>query len=207
MDYKTIIFDFDGVLCHDHFYTNLATLYPSVFEFIESTIFENGSEILNKWMRGQITKFDINSFISSNTGIDIDVLNRLFIESVNVMRIDQQMLDLAKSFSQQGKNIALVTNNVDVFTDITVKRLGLDKVFPVIINSHNYRLLKNDENGKLYDITITKLGVRDYQTALLIDDSSKAREVFSAKGGGVYAYKTYNDLILWLKNETNLACL
>lgn len=204
MDYKTVIFDFDGVLGHDRFYTNLKTTYPNVSEFIETRVFTKNSEMVNNWMRGKLTMLDINRYISTNTNIDFELLNALFIESVKAMTIDQRMLDLARNFTQQGKNIALVSNNMDVFTDITVKRLQLDKVFPVIINSFDYGLLKHDDNARLYDIAMTKLGVSSYQDALLIDDSSKAREVFAAKGGNVYAFENYNDLISWLKNETNL---
>lgn len=187
MTYKTIIFDFDGVLCHDHFYTNLKAAYPTVYDFINTKVFAKGSDVPDKWMRGELTANDVNKFISDSTGIDFDELSNLFIESVHAMKIDNRLLNLAKTVLSSSGKVALVTNNMDVINKITIKNHKLDKTFPVIVNSFDYGILKHDDNGRLFDIAMEKLGASSYDDALLIDDSNKAREVFESKGGGNFS--------------------
>jgi hypothetical protein len=46
---------------------------------------------------------------------------------------------------------------MDVFDKITVPHNTLHEVFPIIINSCNYGVLKHEENGKLFDIVMGKL--------------------------------------------------
>jgi FMN phosphatase YigB (HAD superfamily) len=201
MAYKTIIFDFDGVLCRDYFYTNLKASYPEVSDFINTKIFVKGGDVSDKWMRGEFAADDVNKIISDNTGINFDELSNLFIESVYAMKIDNRLLDLAKTVVLEGKKVALVTNNMDVFNEITIKNYNLDKIFPVIVNSCDYGIMKHDENGRLFDIAMEKLGVLNYDGALLIDDSSKARTAFESKGGATFPYENYEQFEPWMKEN------
>ncbi|MBU3925346.1 hypothetical protein KJ854_05455 [Patescibacteria group bacterium] len=201
MTYETIIFDFDGVLCRDYFYTNLKAFYPLVSDFINTRIFAKGSDVPDKWMRGELTADEVNKFISDNTGIDFDELSNLFVESVHAMKIDNRLLNLAKIVLSGGGKVALVTNNMDVFNKITIKNHNLDKIFPVIVNSSDYGIMKHDENGRLFDIAMEKLGVSNYDDTLLIDDSSKARMVFESKGGATFPYENYEQFEPWMKEN------
>jgi len=201
MAYKTIIFDFDGVLCHDHFYTNLKVSHPDVYDFINTKIFFKGSDVPDKWMRGELSANDVNKIISDNTGIDFDELSNLFIESVHAMKIDNRLLDLAKTVLSRGGKVALVTNNMEVINTITIKDHGLDKIFPVIVNSCDYGVMKHDDKGSLFDIAMEKLGVSNYEGALLIDDSSKARIAFESKGGATFPYENYEQFEPWMKEN------
>ncbi|KKQ34414.1 MAG: hypothetical protein US52_C0060G0003 [candidate division WS6 bacterium GW2011_GWA2_37_6] len=199
---KTIIFDFDGVLCKDYFYTNLQTTHPKVSEFIETKIFDKGSKIPDKWMRGELSSDDINKIISKETSIDFKELSELFVESIKIMQIDQRLLDLAKLLTAKGREIALVTNNMDIFSIVTIPHNKLDKIFPIIVNSADHKLLKQDENGKLFDIAMSKLNGPKYTETLLIDDSLRARKIFQNKGGRTFPYKTYEQFRPWA--EVNL---
>ncbi len=200
-DYKTIIFDFDGVLCHDHFYTNVKVPYPAVYDFINTKVFSKGSDVPDKWMRGKLTADDVNKFICDNTGIDFDELSNLFIESVHAMKIDNRLLNLAKTILSKGGKVALVTNNMDVMNKITIKNHNLENIFPVIVNSCDYGILKHDDNGRLFDIAMRKLGISSYKEALLIDDSLKARTTFESKGGATFPYKSYEQFEPWMKEN------
>lgn len=201
MTYKTIIFDFDGVLCRDHFYTNLKTAYPAVYDFINTKVFAKGSDVPDKWMRGELTADDVNKFISDSTGIDIKELSNLFIESVHAMKIDNRLLNLAKTILSRGGKVALVTNNMDVINKITIKNHNLGKIFPVIVNSCDYGILKHDDNGRLFDIAMEKLGISNYGEALLIDDSFNARATFESKGGATFPYESYEQFEPWMKEN------
>ncbi len=201
MAYKTIIFDFDGVLCRDYFYTNLKASHPAVSDFINTRVFAKGSDVADKWMRGELTADDVNKFISDNTNINFDMLSNLFTESVHAMKVDNRLLELAKTVLLEGGKIALVTNNMDVFNEITIKKHNLDKIFPVIVNSCDYGIMKHDEDGRLFDIAMEKLGVSNYNGALLIDDSSKARIAFEGKGGATFPFENYEQFEPWMKEN------
>jgi len=194
---KTVIFDFDGVLSKDYFYANLVDVYPKAYSFIQERIFSRGSKIVDEWMRGQLTSSQVNRFISENTDIDFNKLNKLFVESVKVMKIEKQLINLALRLREKGVTVALVTNNMDVFDEIIVKQHQLANIFPVIINSSNHGILKHEENGKLFDIAMERLKEKDCSKVLLVDDSAKARQAFEQKGGLTFPYVNYEDFLKW----------
>lgn len=194
MTYKTIIFDFDGVLCSDRFYTNLRTAHPLVHDFINTKIFAKNSKIPDKWMRGELSSNDVNKIISDNTDINFDELSNLFVESVKNMKIDNRLINFAKTVYSKGGKIALVTNNMDVFSAVIIKNHSLDKIFPVIVNSSDYGIMKHDENGRLFDIAMEKLNELNYDNVLLVDDSEKARAVFEKKADQLFLTIITNSL-------------
>lgn len=196
-----VFFDFDGVLCSDLFYTNLENSYPKIREFINNEIFSKNSDLADRWMRAELSSDDINKFICDHNHIDFNTLSQLFIESVKSMRVDKKLLKFAENIKTNCGKVAIVTNNMDVFNQITIANHSLDKIFPVIINSCDYGMLKADNDGKLFDIALEKLGVADYKDVLLIDDSKSAREVFESKGGKTYAYENYDKFEQWFNEN------
>jgi len=195
--FDTVIFDFDGVMSHDFFYANMEASHPAVYKFIQEEVFGPESTIPDKWMRGELSSRDVNEMIAESTDIDLETLEALFVKSVKDMRVDERLLEIAKELVTAGKKVALVTNNMDVFNEITIANHQLDKIFPVIVASHAYGYMKHDMHGKLYDIAMEKLGVADYASALLIDDSAKARATFETKGGTTYAFETFEEFEKW----------
>lgn len=194
---KTVFFDFDGVLCRDRFYANLKNTHPKVHQFIQSKVFGFKNVMVDQWMRSRLTSDQMNKFISENTDIDFDELRELFIESVKAMRLEAGLIDLAKKLRTNSFQIALVTDNMDVFSEVTVRYHKLDNIFPVIINSFDYGVTKREANGKLFDIAMAKLGESEYDSALLIDNSAKTRNMFEQKGGLTFAYTNYPDFAKW----------
>ncbi len=200
MTFKTVLFDFDGVLSKDRFYVNsqesrLLTEHPETWTFIQSHIF-GSSDIPDRWMRNELTMDQVNRYISQQTGINFDRLSEIFRDSVKVMQIHQQLIKLANQLKQRGISIAIVTNNMDVFNEMTVPRLN--DTFPVIINSADYGILKQDREGELFDIALERLGNGgDYSNTLLIDDSQSVKATFDAKNGTTYPYTTYENFKPW----------
>ena len=195
MIYETVIWDFDGVWSKDWFFQSLKTTHPDVWNFIQTKIYGPGGKgRVDKWMRAQLTMGDINKLISQGTGIDFDLLTKTFIADVASMNIETGHITIVKALKQNGVKVGMVTNNMDVFTSVTTPRLDLIKLFDEnVYNSFDYQMMKADG---LYDIAIRKIGA-DYSTALVIDDSPRARAIFEAKGGHTYAYTTFEDFQLW----------
>jgi len=103
-----------------------------------------------------------------------------------------------------GKRIAIVTDNMDIFTTLTVPNHKLNEVFDVIVNSADYGLLKADQNGKYFDIALDRMWITDYKSVLLVDDSLNIRPLFQAKGGLVHTYDNFEDFSDNLMHFENL---
>jgi FMN phosphatase YigB (HAD superfamily) len=203
-DVSAVFFDFDGVLCTDRFYTTLLPDYPLASKFIGNSIFGGAHQYADRWMRGEFTYHQINRIISDATGMPFEKLTELFRASVRQMRLNPSLIQFALSLNKRGTRTALVTCNMDVFNEITVPEKGLDAVFPVIVNSFDYGLLKHEENGKMFDIALEKLGLDSYREVWLIDDSPIFCAAFEAKGGRAYRYTGLKDFELWLKNDKQI---
>ena len=115
------------------------------------------------------------------------------------MKINPVLIQFALELKRKQVKIALVTGNMDVFNEITVPEKKLAEVFPVIINSFDYRMMKQDENGKLFDIALKKLELDSYQGTWLIDDSPDICTLFTGKGGRAYRYSGQEEFEGWVK--------
>lgn len=201
MSYKTILFDFHGVLCRDYLFTGLHKQYPEVEAFVQEEVFGRGGEMGDKWMRGEVSVENINRHISEHTGIDPDLLSELLVEGIGKMRIDRRMTDLAQNLARSGRKVAMVTDNMDIFNLETIGRHKLQESFPLIVNSCDYGMMKHERGGELFDVALAKLGVDSYDGALLIDDSWRVRPVFENKGGEVFTYETYEKFEPWMREK------
>jgi FMN phosphatase YigB (HAD superfamily) len=196
---SAVFFDFDGVLCTDRFYSALMPDYPHVLDFIGENVF-SGEKYADRWMRGEFTYRQINGIIAEATKFPLEQLNELFITSVRQMKINPVVINIAEKLKKNHIKTAIVTGNMDIFNEITVPEKQLDKTFPVIINSYDYRILKQDENGRLFDIALDKLGLESYEGVLLIDDSAGYCDIFKEKGGDAYQYSNQKDFESWAKS-------
>lgn len=99
--YQTIFFDFDGVLCKDRFFTILAETYPEVYAFTQTHIFSKYSDIPNKWMKNEMTMYDVNKYISEQTGIEYNIILNLFEKSIKNMTLNHNLINIALQLKQQ----------------------------------------------------------------------------------------------------------
>ncbi len=193
--FKTIFWDFDGVWSKDVFYKSFMTIHPHIWDFIQTKVWgPEGEGRVEKWMRGDLTMDDINRHISAGTGMDFDVLTQTFLEDVARMQIETRHIPIIRNLKKRGIKVGMITNNMDVFNTITLPKLKLDELFNGVFNSFTYKKLKAEG---LFDIAMQSLGNIDYNLALLIDDSPRARVAFELKGGHTYAYSTFEDFQIW----------
>jgi FMN phosphatase YigB (HAD superfamily) len=201
---KAVFFDYDGVLCSDYFYENLRDSYPLVWDYKNRVIFGGEQKYSDRWMRGEFSYHEINRMISAATGISFPLLEKLFIASVHAMTINQELLEFAVKLKQIGVPIALVSNNMDVFNEVTIPVNHLDRIFPVIINSCDHGALKHEQNGKLFDLTLARLRLTSFDNILLIDNSSKSCDMFESKGGRVHRFTNMENFRNWEKSSASL---
>ncbi|MBI1833424.1 MAG: HAD hydrolase-like protein [Candidatus Andersenbacteria bacterium] len=202
MNFKTILFDFDGVLCFDYFYTTtLKPEHSEIADWIAKNVFEGNRELVRRWMRGEVTSDQVNDDIASRTGIDVEILKEAFEESVRLMKLDDQLLALINTLRKQGTKVGLVTDNMDVFSEITVKNNNLSQKFDAVVNSADYGFLKKEQNGRLFDIALEKLGEKNISKSLMIDNQSDVIELYEKKGGRGFLYKNFVEFKNWIKSQ------
>ena len=200
MSYQTVLFDFDGVLCKGRFYEKtLLPDYSEIYDWNQMNIFEN-KEMVRNWMRNRVNSAEINELIAKNTGIECNFLNELYEESIRRMELEKEVKDLAELLKLSGKKIGIVTDNMDIFTKITIPNHRLDTLFDIIINSADYRILKKDEKGKLFDVALAALGEK-IENSLMVDDSESTVELYRQKGGQGFVYKNPAELKSFLRTQ------
>ncbi|MCI0565881.1 hypothetical protein L0Y46_01645, partial [bacterium] len=180
-----------GTLCRERFYERTVKQFrPDIYEWIEEYIFgEDGVELLHDWMRGRKISADINHYITSHADIPFEALQWSLFDSARRMRIEPEMMKIAARFHGRGIKIGIITDNMDVFSDITIYAAGLRPIFHPIVNSADHGILKCDRNGELFDRAVLMLDEKDFSSTLLIDDSSEVCTLFTAKGGVAHHFK------------------
>ena len=197
---KAVLFDFDGVLCHDRFYEEmLLPQHQELYSWIQGNIFGN-TDLFYQWMRNEVNTNDVNKFIAEGTGHKEDFLNDMLLKSLQGIRLDEKMLKLAKELKNlYGKKIAIITDNMDVFSTVIVKKHKLNEVFDVIINSANYGCLKIEQSGKLFDEALETLNEK-VEDSFFVDNTIEKVEFFKQKGGQGFLYKdNFEELNNFLK--------
>lgn len=196
---NAVIFDFDGVTATSRFYLTKDNLYPDIQDFVQNNIFAGEEKYGERWMRGDLTYKDINNIIAAGTNRPEHEVHNSLITSIKEFRINPIIIEFALKLKDSAIPHALVTSNMDIFNDFSVSYFHLDKYFPLIFNSADYKMLKRENNGKLYDIAVNAMGMKSYTNVLLIDDSEKSCELIRSKGGMAYQYKSDEEFLEWVK--------
>ncbi|MDO8570273.1 MAG: hypothetical protein Q7R97_01660 [Candidatus Daviesbacteria bacterium] len=184
---KAIISDFDGVLCHYYFYHTLESTRPELYEFINVELFKNNRHLVKSWMRGKLSADDINRFLAERSSMEFNFYKNELIKSVKKMQLNQLLLDFLLKMKKNSVKVALLTDNMDVFDDITVPTKKLEKVFDHIVSSSKYKMLKGDNRGEMIDRTRDLLN-EDYENILVLDDWPLLGEMVLARKGNFYLY-------------------
>ena len=178
----TIFFDFHKVLCHDHFYeSTLVPEYAEVSDWISKNIFTD-HELVRDWMCGNTSWRKLHDQISLETGMDREQLDSLFIESVRRMKMDEEMIELVRELKHTGYKLGMITDNMDIFSEVTVPHQEFNLLFDAIYNSADQGLLKMDDDGALFKRVCVEMNV-PITECLFIDDSQNNIDLFIRLGG------------------------
>ena len=201
---NAVILDFDGVTAKSKFYFTKDNLYPDIQEFVQKNIFNGPEKYGDMWMRSELTYKDINKMIAKATNHSEQEVYNLLITSIKGFFINPVIIKFADVLKNAEIPYALVTSNMDIFNNFSVNYFHLDKHFPLIFNSADYKMLKRDYNGKLYDIAINAMELNSYSNVLLIDDSEKCCGLVESKGGMAYQYINDKGFIEWVKENLSI---
>ena len=93
-----------------------------------------------------------------------------------------------------GRQTALVTVNVDIFSRVIAPALQLSQVFDVVVNSADVHEL---DKIALCEIAFRRLDGCAFHNSLLIDDTPHNVAAFRARGGMAYQFTTDAAFAAW----------
>ncbi|MBT4849565.1 HAD hydrolase-like protein [Candidatus Parcubacteria bacterium] len=189
-----ILFDFHNTLSNSLFYTGLEKEYPEISYKLSKNIFNNKNKIpiLEKWMKGKYTYKEFNRIVAKEIKCKPAILDYHLEKSVKRMSLNKDLIYFAKNMKKRGIKVVIFTDNMDPFKKMVVPNLKLNDTFDNIISSWDYKMLKEEKNGRFVDVILKQMKIEIKKT-LLIDDSLGISKIIRNKGGHSYLYKDYNN--------------
>ena len=192
---KCVVFDFGFTLSSDYYFKISPPGCPQWHEVIQKYIFGEPSIII-PWMKGELTSLDIAGMVSKHIPLDIPNIAASMEKGCQHLNFNPAVWDFAVAQKAAGRKTALVTDNMDVFTQVVVPAHGLDQLFDVILNSSDFHEIGKDV---LWPIAFERLGGGiGYANSLLIEDGETEPAMFRALGGYAYQYLDDEKFISWL---------
>ena len=197
---SSVIFDFAGTLCFGRYFEPLG---QESLDAIGSLIFgDSCAEWADPWMKGDLTSQDVASYLSEHLTESEEVILSALRQGCSNMTFNPVVHDFAMKQREAGRKTALVTANMDVFSEVVVPSHGLDAVFDIVFNTADHRTL---DKSILWRKAFGAFGPEfSFATSVLIDDSPRMVSLFRSLGGHAYQYEGDPALQVWLE-ETGLA--
>jgi phosphoserine phosphatase len=197
---SSVIFDFDGTLCFGRYFEPLG---PEALAAIGPLVFgDNSAQWADPWMKGDLSSHDIASHLSKHLPeSEEDILSALR-QGCAHMTFNPVVHRFALEQREAGRKTALVTANMDVFSEVVVPSHGLDSVFDLVLNTSDHRTL---DKSILWRKALDAFGPEfSFSTSVLIDDSPRMISLFRSLGGYAYQYEGDHAFQTWLE-ETGLS--
>ncbi|MCP4641799.1 MAG: haloacid dehalogenase-like hydrolase [bacterium] len=190
----SVIFDFDGTLCSGRYF---APLGADALRRIGRLVFgENSARWADPWMRGELTCRDIAGYLSGHLDLSEDHILSALREGCANLTFNPAVHAFARQQREAGRKTALVTANMDVFTEVVVPAHGLDALFDIVLNTADHGTLDKDV---LWRKAFATFGPEHtYASSLLIEDNPKMTALFESLGGNAHQYVEDGAFRMWL---------
>jgi FMN phosphatase YigB (HAD superfamily) len=190
-----VVFDFGFTLCPDFYFNVAPPEYPHWQQIFQQRIFAN-KDLVDCWMVNEVTTADIAAVIAQEVDLDLAEIIEYMQEGCKNLSFNPALMQFALAQRSFGRKTALVTANMDIFTQIVVPAHGLDTIFDMIINSADYGEINKEH---LWPLAFRQLGKGiGYANSVLIEDSRPAAERFRQLGGLAYRYTGDDAFLGWL---------
>jgi len=192
---NSVIFDFDGTLCSGRYFEPLGS---DALDAIGSLVFgDNATQWADPWMKGEFSSRDIASYLSKHLPESEEEILSALRQGCSQMTFNAAVYDFAIQQRAADRKTALVTANMDVFTETVVPAHGFDALFNIVLNTADHRTL---DKSALWRAALTSFGpTHSFSSALLIDDSPRMITLFSSLGGNAYQYTGEEAFRDWLE--------
>ena len=195
---KCVVFDFGFTLSSDLYFKVAPPECPEWHDIIQEHVFAN-RHVCRMWMTNALSLRDIAAIVSDHANMDISAVLKTMELGCRDLDFNEAVLNFALAQRSLGRRTAIVTANMDVFSDVVVPAHRLDEKFDVIINSSDYGEF---DKRVLWPIAFKALGDDiHYGNSLLIEDGSKEPELFRGCGGFAYEYTNDESFLKWLEED------
>ena len=192
---RCVLFDFGFTLSSERYFNVYPPGCPNWQRIIQSKVFSNNQR-LNDWMKGMVSLSDIAELLSDGMDHKPETIIKYMKKGCQNLSFNKAVLSFALQVRQKCIPTAIVTRNMDVFSDVVVPSHRLDRIFDAILNSSEYAELDKEI---LWLNAFEQLGTEiNYKNSLLLDDESKNINKFRANGGFAYHYHNDPEFRNWL---------
>jgi FMN phosphatase YigB (HAD superfamily) len=196
-DIRCIVFDFGFTLSSDLYFKIPPPECPNWQQLIQQHIFSN-NDLVDDWMRANISLKDIAEELVPIVHMEHPRIMKFLKAGCHKLDFNQAVFDFALEQRQRGRKSVIVTNNMDVFTQIVVPQHNLHDKFDIIINSFDYQEI---DKSILWAKAFELLGKGiSYRQSLLIEDGENNVKKFRRNGGYAYQYVNDKHFLAWLKS-------
>jgi FMN phosphatase YigB (HAD superfamily) len=178
--YKFVFVDWYKTLSRSVFWEQLKNdvhPYHSVFEPIQQVLLAESSDVINRWMRGQLTSETVVRHLGEALHCNPDILLKELIVSCQNMRLmSESSLNLISELRKTGVKVVIATDNMDTFHRWTIPSLRLANHFDAILSSFELGALKGDTDATGSNLFFThylKSNDIGQGESLLLDDSNQ----------------------------------
>ena len=191
---RCIVFDFGRTLSSGPYFGPLGR---EGIARVSTLVFgDNSPRWADPWMRGELSSRDVARYLAEHTPYAVEELLDALRRGCSDMAFNPAVWDLAVEQRGLVRKLALVTANMDVFSEVVVPAHRLDETFHAIVNSADYGTL---DKANLWQHAFDLIGEGcSYAQSLLVEDSLRNVELFRALGGQAYLYTDDASLRAWL---------
>ena len=196
-DIRAVIIDFGFTLSSDYYFRELG---PQYTDRIAQFVFSRDSEIGRRWMGGLISSHEVSERLSDCLGLSANQIQSALARGCSRMSFNQSVWNFARTQRADGRNLALVTGNADIFREVIVPSHGLDREFDSLVSSSNFRV-ELPSKQPLWDAVFDALRPEfGYANSLLIEDTRREVELFRDLGSAAYQYRNGQEFDDWLNS-------
>ncbi len=194
---KCVVFDFGFTFSPDLYFNVSPPAHPQWRQVIQEHIFHDPAIII-PWMKGEITSRDVAGVIGRFVPLDVETILSTMDSGCRELAFNPAVWLFALKQKLVGRKIALVTDNMDVFSRVVVPAHKLDRIFDVIINSSDFGEIRKEV---LWPLAFEKLdnGI-GYADSLLIEDEESEPAKFRQLGGYAHQYVNEKSFTKWVKS-------
>jgi len=149
-DIRAVIIDFGFTLSSDYYFRELGLQYT---DRIAQFVFSRDSEFGRRWMGGLISSHEVSKRLSDCLGLSADEIQSALARGCSRMSFNQSVWNFARTQRADGRNLALVTGNADIFREVIVPSHGLDREFDSIVCCSDFGVelpLKHSSLGRSF---------------------------------------------------------
>jgi len=194
---RSTIFDFAGTISATPYFWPLGAEFCNI---VTEAIFtgEQKTRWATPWCCGKISSLEIADYLAGLSGVSVAHILTALEEGCTQMQLAPHLWRFAQAQRHAGRQAALVTVNMDVFTRLVVPAHGFSKVFDTIVNSAD---VGTEDKMALCDIALSRMQCSSFETSLLIDDSAEVAAAFRLRGGKAYQFVTDVAFAEWEAQE------